>query len=536
LILIGKEKVMADNIHDNQPNAAKLISSLRHLNYDNLTALADIVDNSIDAGASHVWIDIISEKPKQKGQSEVSSIIICDDGRGMDLVTLDEAMRLGSETDRNPTFDLGLYGMGLVTASISLGKRLMVITKSSNDNCLYSIQDVDTIIAENKFVKIMEYAEGKLKAQFDEKVLIRQRKLSSANKKGAKKKTGNTGTLVAIEKIDNCKWIRASGLEENLRNHLGKTFRKFISAGSIKIYINGKEVTPIDPIADFEHDILFKTTIEVEDSDIELVIAELKDLGREIHGRVGINIANQGFYILRNNREIKSGETFGLFTKHNSYNRLRIEFNYPGTLDKILSSDFSKKNISLSQSLKDKLKEVCTPFIKQVRRHTLTLERSHKEVSEDFSEVEKHITKKSHLLTTPQVEIEERSPKRKKTENIRERIEKHGPRLDIRKRKRIDQFTRNVKFRHKRLGGEKGPLYEAEKEKDVVVIYWNEEHPFYTEFVAENADNPNVFNPICYLVYSFATAELKAAIGSDSNEILENIRHVVGINLAVLLR
>ena len=35
--------------HDSAPNAAKLIESLRHLGYDNYHAIADIVDNSIDA-------------------------------------------------------------------------------------------------------------------------------------------------------------------------------------------------------------------------------------------------------------------------------------------------------------------------------------------------------------------------------------------------------------------------------------------------------------------------------------------------------
>ncbi|MBL8007397.1 MAG: hypothetical protein JNJ56_07685, partial [Ignavibacteria bacterium] len=58
------------NFTKNTPNAAKLIQSLRHLDYTNISAIADILDNSIDAGASQIWVDIIPKKNREKDERE----------------------------------------------------------------------------------------------------------------------------------------------------------------------------------------------------------------------------------------------------------------------------------------------------------------------------------------------------------------------------------------------------------------------------------------------------------------------------------
>ena len=47
---------------DITPNPAKTIASLRYLTYSNETALADIVDNSIDAGADVIDVKITNDK------------------------------------------------------------------------------------------------------------------------------------------------------------------------------------------------------------------------------------------------------------------------------------------------------------------------------------------------------------------------------------------------------------------------------------------------------------------------------------------
>src|SRR6266404_5997600 len=130
--------------HKSSPNPAKLIESLRCLGYDNYYAIADLVDNSLDANAKNVTVlaRIRNKEPE---------IIVADDGTGMDEGTLDQAIRLGSLVEKDPSTDLGKFGMGLCTASLSICRRTMVITKTQDGELLKAINDVDEVKRRNDF-------------------------------------------------------------------------------------------------------------------------------------------------------------------------------------------------------------------------------------------------------------------------------------------------------------------------------------------------------------------------------------------------
>jgi Histidine kinase-, DNA gyrase B-, and HSP90-like ATPase len=103
------------------PHAMAMLESLRGLGYSTGAALADIIDNSISAGADEVRLDFVWDGPS-------SRITVLDNGRGMSDADLESAMRLG---DKNPLdvrlpHDLGRFGMGLKTASFSQCRRLTV--------------------------------------------------------------------------------------------------------------------------------------------------------------------------------------------------------------------------------------------------------------------------------------------------------------------------------------------------------------------------------------------------------------------------
>lgn len=525
------------NLVSNTPNASKLIESLRQLDYTNQTALSDILDNSLDANATQVWVSVLSKKNREKGESEVESIIIADNGCGMDWNTLDEALKLGSDADKNPACDLGLYGMGLVTASISLGTKVEVITKTAAGKCLRSVQDLEEIYRKNEFIKILEEGGPDAQKYFETFVIKPQEESPVLERDGKSAPVKNQGTVVTISNIDNCHTSFAKAFVGKLITHFAQTYRKFLQSGNVRLYVQGTEVKPIDPIHDHEPTILMEEEIPLEAGAIKLVISELKDYGREINKARGINISNQGFYLIRNNREILTGQTLDIFSKHNDYNLFRAEFNYPGTLDKILSSNFSKNKIALGQSVRDKVEKACVPFLKQIRKRVRDRANSKRDSKDrvDFSEIENYITRKSHLLKRPHAQIEKRNPATKTATNVVKHEKIASPRLNIVKRKRVNFNTLKARFLQKSLG-EKGPVYEAEIEKDAVLIYWNEDHPFFTLFIENNKDNVDVLNPISYLAYCLGSAELQASPDSDSLEIIENIRWEVGKNLAVLLR
>lgn len=537
LILIRKENTMNTqeiktsdgSLRTNIPNASKLIQSLRHLDYDNVSAICDIVDNSIDANASQVWINVISDS-----SNAVEKIEIIDDGNGMDIDILDEALKLGSETGKNAACDLGLYGMGLITASISIGRKLEVITKRKNSELIIGVQDLDIIQEQNAFVKTLDFVDEQEAKKFEVKILSLENKCKTDKDRNKQYENLNSATMVTISKIDKCGWTRAKGLTDNLSRTISQVFRKFIQAERCIFYVNGEKLEAIDPIMDYEPTLLIDDVIVEEQGDIRLMVYELKDYGPTINKQKGLGIPGQGFYVMRNNREIAAGESFGVFTKHNDFNLLRIEFSYPASLDGVLNTNFSKQKIKLDQSVKNKVERLCNPFIRQVRNKAKTKQKDNREKKEDFSNIEKFITQKSHLLKTPKAEIEQRD-KKDETKPRKEAVSKDGPRLNITKRKRIDIESLKVSFRSKSLG-EKAPLYEPDQEKDMVIVSWNIDHPFYQQVVAPNAEDPEIFNPLAYLIYCYANSELIAMDNSDSQEIIDNIRWDVGRNLAVLLK
>ena len=111
--------------HEVIPGARRLIMSLRNMGYDFAQAVADVVDNSIEAGASLVAIDI-------EFDGDDSWVRIADNGKGMNAEQLREAMRYGAERNYDEN-DLGKFGLGLKTASMSQCQCLSVASRWNRD-------------------------------------------------------------------------------------------------------------------------------------------------------------------------------------------------------------------------------------------------------------------------------------------------------------------------------------------------------------------------------------------------------------------
>jgi Histidine kinase-, DNA gyrase B-, and HSP90-like ATPase len=104
------------------PSAARLTQSLRDIGYDFPAAVADIVDNSVAAGASTVEVDI-------EFDGADSRVFIADDGVGMTSHALTEALRYGTRRGY-ARGDLGRYGLALKTASLSQCRCLTVVSRT----------------------------------------------------------------------------------------------------------------------------------------------------------------------------------------------------------------------------------------------------------------------------------------------------------------------------------------------------------------------------------------------------------------------
>lgn len=500
----------------NDPNPSRLMESLRHLGYENRVAVADLVDNPIDADAKEIKIRVWTERGEFR-------ILVADNGTGMDRDTLDQALKLGSETEKNPSSDLGRFGMGLCTAGLSLARSTKVITKQG-DVYLTSIVDVDEIIKQNRFCKYLGDASSDDKAVFEEQF------------PGAP-----SGTVVWLEKCDGIKNRNTTQFANQLRKHLGRVHRYFLRAG-ISIFVNSEPVTIVDPVeiddpkTEIFSDENYPITVTVDGQEkrenvrvrIALVTEDLASGERDI----ALGTRNQGFYILRNNREIQAAETLECFTKHNDFNRMRGEVFFTGDLDELVGIDFTKRSIVLDQSLRDQLQRHLMSQCSTIKRLESGRTRSKEvdEVAKLHQDAEKYIDQKSKLLIMPKTEIEKRGPRRNGDGSVEPG---DGEKQRVNFKKVREATASRCRFEYHNLGPN-GQIYEPELEGRTVVIRWNLEHPFYQRFVLDQRSDNRLVSAVDYLVYSMASAELHD-INDDSRDLFNNFKAILSANLRTLL-
>ena len=129
------------------PSAPILVESTRSIGYSFEAALADIIDNSISKRATDIRVMYSAISPQY--------VAVVDNGCGMSANELETAMRYGSKSslDARDADDLGRFGLGLKTASMSQCRKLTVISKKS-DVISAACWDLDVVIEREDWVLI----------------------------------------------------------------------------------------------------------------------------------------------------------------------------------------------------------------------------------------------------------------------------------------------------------------------------------------------------------------------------------------------
>lgn len=332
-----------------QPSAAPVIQALRSLGYNSKTAIADIVDNSVDAKAAE--INLVFSYFDGDGL-----ITISDNGNGMCEETLQAAMNIGSKDPRefrNPE-ELGRFGMGLKTASFSLGKRLSVLTKQDgiyHERCW----DLDHVSTCNEWQ------------------LFKQIPLEVREKIGDIE--GVNGTIVCIDKLDRFTGYETGNLIQEssfytkvrrIHNHLEFVFHTLLENKKVHISINGTNISPWDPFM-----IKHPSTIEGETQLIRVNGQRIKVKYFILPHASHLNIQEykegggskgwrdqQGFYIYRENRLLYYGDWLGLFQKDASSQLVRIRIDIPNTADSTWGVDIKKSSITPPEDAMSRLESI----------------------------------------------------------------------------------------------------------------------------------------------------------------------------------
>ncbi len=355
-----------------EPHASVMIESLRAFGYDLKTALADLIDNSITAGAENVWIDF-------HWNGANSFIRIGDDGTGMSEKSLFEAMRPGSKNplEERDAKDLGRFGLGLKTASFSQCRRLTVASKDGNRTSSVRRWDLDYVASVDKWCLLKSPAAG------SEEHIDKLNDLSH-------------GTIVLWECLDrvvgNCgieDKIASSQFLQNIKlveEYLAMVFHRFMEGPKpqLKIYINGEDeshrIHPWDPFLETHSATIIypNEPISYGNGIINVkgfVLPHKDKLGDELHkyasGPEGWN-AQQGFYVYRNKRLLLPGSWLGLgsphpWAKEEHYKLARIRIDIPNSLDMDWQIDVKKSTAKPPIAIKNRLRDLADKVRKQAR-------------------------------------------------------------------------------------------------------------------------------------------------------------------------
>ncbi|WKZ15499.1 MAG: ATP-binding protein [Candidatus Jettenia caeni] len=351
------------------PSARRLIKSLRDMGYDFASAVADLVDNSIEAGATLVAIDI-------EFDGDDSWIRIADNGRGMTPSQLREAMRYGAEREYERE-DLGKFGLGLKTASLSQCQRLSVASRTNPGRADIAAYcwDMAHIEKTNRW----------------EILPLERNGLGPAIREPLKE---TTGTVVLWQRLDRILGYRhpygetarkrLSSLCRDVEDHLAMVFHRFLSGEipkkKFRILLNGNAVRPWDPFARGEKKtkvltpVMLKLEYEGVSGEVKLepyVLPHQNDFCSPEAFKQASGPANwnqqQGFYIYRAGRLIQSGGWCRLRTIDEHTKLARIALSFSPALDEAFKINVAKMRVQLPLQIREQTEQAIKPVVKIAR-------------------------------------------------------------------------------------------------------------------------------------------------------------------------
>lgn len=345
---------------DSPPTAAALMESTRSIGYSFESAVSDIVDNSISAAASNIWITSIPD--------EDPHVTILDDGEGLDPEEMQKAMRYGADPNMvRSADDLGRFGLGMKMASLSQCRRLTVISKTGAGYaaCRW---DLDRVIETDQWTL----------------QLLSLEEIDDCPQMYMLKTLGH-GTLVIWENLDKIKG-RAVNLQESMneilvscRHHLCLHFHMYMDSkkNPVNIFMNNNKLEPLDPFLSNNTltSIMPSQTIEISGQKVVVtpyvLPPESKMTPQDIAKIGGAQRNLQGFWVYRNRRLIIPGTWFKLSRSKELTKLARVRVEIPNSMDSIWDIDVKKSSASVPDQFKKEFENVLDKVIsKSERKYT----------------------------------------------------------------------------------------------------------------------------------------------------------------------
>jgi hypothetical protein len=363
------------------------LKSLRSSEFDTPAAVGELIDNSIQAGATIIRIKL-SETPrtpaknKKKETMVVDRIAVADDGAGMNRDVLRESLVLGYSTRYNQRNGMGRFGVGATLAGINQARRIDLWSRADEQQpFLHSYIDLDEVEDGRQ-----QYMPDPIATPMDDefKPLLPK----------------STGTLVVWSKCDRLTEGEDGTIHNvgDVRNDLikwiARTYRSFIDGG-VRIEVNGQPIHAFDPVfqmtiptfpddpkAETILDDSFDWEIPTRPGQTAMIHYKVTLLPAEWRTHVGAGggklakerriDTNEGLSIMRAKREIFYGKLTGRFFpgwEEKDIDRWwGMEIKFDPVLDECFRVRNIKKGAEPVDRLRDKLRDIFTPTVKTLRK------------------------------------------------------------------------------------------------------------------------------------------------------------------------
>lgn len=497
------------------PNASRMVRGMGRLSYDFEQAIADLVDNSIAAGAAN--IEVLLEH-RIGGRIYIH---VLDDGSGIAKDDLPSALQYGA-ADRNDDSSLGVYGFGLKTACQSFTDNFVVVSKSAKDSEYNMINfDEDVINRHNDFL----FEAGKASDKYSSLI-------ANFSSKGV-------GTLVVSEnsdrllsakealddkKIETYLFKNKNNKLSLMKMHLRRTFQRFLDvddhrAPNIKITVNGDVLTPWDAFCEKEGNFLenewisppLRTKSGKEGKVIlrgYILPSEVEFQNKEIARDASIGPNTHGIYVYRENRLILQATYFGLRQRETHLSNLRIDLSYEGALDELFHTGLQKGGMKLGD-LEEQVREFLNPLTREADARSRGNTRR-QNTSDIHDRSQKQISSAENRVKHAQIEAID-----SKTANV---ITKYGP-VVLPIPSRVDDTEAMPINPVESI--DDGHLWQLRLQNGRQVVELNKGHDFYSKVYLPNKNNPIAVQGLDILLWSLAITEAECTIPEYTKQFRE---------------
>jgi anti-sigma regulatory factor (Ser/Thr protein kinase) len=464
----------------------KFIQATRDSGYKSTaSALSELVDNSIQAGATRIAISVTAvASDEDEKEIEVS---ILDNGSGMDPFTLRQALRFGGSTRFGDRSGLGRYGMGLPNASLSQARNVAVYTWQNSAGPNKGPKTRASAPAAHVYMSYLDVDEIVRAEMVDvpRPVVVKQPPPECV---------GASGTLVKWSQCDRLDNRRVSTVIRKVEAELARRFRHFLWK-RLRITINGDPVTPFDPLYMhpagevtggqlFGEELQYEIRADPKDPKktgwvrvrfAELPVHEWHLLSNEEKRRIGIS-RGAGVSIVRAGREVDYGWFFlGGKNRENYDDWWRCEVQFDPILDEGFGITHTKQQVRpqthLIEALSSDMETMARALNARARKAHLAVKSG-----ERFSEAERVAADRDHLLRPMPTAV---NPAAKA---LMKELEKSHPILRKKPKEAPSRYTiieapvKDTSFF----------AYAHDGERLVLVL--NPNHPFYREIYKPLAD------------------------------------------------